>query len=367
MDETPTQIVAQEKHACPACGAQAEWNPGKQMLVCPFCGTQSPYEIHKDTGAIQEIDLVKTLREMPDELRGWDTERRSVQCQSCKAVMVFDPAKVGQNCEFCGSPALIDYTELKSPIRPQSLLPFKVSQDQIRDGIRRWYASKWFAPGALKHKAAVDQVKGLYIPYFTFDAQVHCPWDAEAGYYYYVSESFTDSQGRPQTRQVRHVRWEPASGEIDHFFDDEPVPATKGINESLLRGVEPFPTSELVPYDTAFLSGFVVEHYQVVLVDAAKSSRDQMNAHLMTLCGQQVPGDTQRNLEIHPDYSGLTFKHILVPVWLVTYLYGAKMYQIVANGCTGVIAGQYPKSFWKIFFVVVIALIVLTLIALANK
>ena len=281
--------------------------------------------------------------------------------------VVFDPAKVGQNCEFCGSPALIDYTELKSPIRPQSLLPFKVSQDQIRDGIRRWYASKWFAPGALKHKAAVDQVKGLYIPYFTFDAQVHCPWDAEAGYYYYVSESFTDSQGRPQTRQVRHVRWEPASGEIDHFFDDEPVPATKGINESLLRGVEPFPTSELVPYDTAFLSGFVVEHYQVVLVDAAKSSRDQMNAHLMTLCGQQVPGDTQRNLEIHPDYSGLTFKHILVPVWLVTYLYGAKMYQIVANGCTGVIAGQYPKSFWKIFFVVVIALIVLTLIALANK
>jgi hypothetical protein len=367
MDDAPTQIAAREKHACPACGAQAEWHPAKQKLICPFCGTASPYEIEKDAAAVQEIDLVATLRDLPEELQGWDTERKSVQCQSCKAVMVFDPAKVGQNCEFCGSPALVDYAELKSPIRPRSLLPFKVSQDQVRDGIRRWYASKWFAPNALKRKALVDQVKGLYIPYWTFDAQVHCHWDAEAGYYYYVTESYTNNQGRSQTRQVRRTRWEPASGELDHFFDDEPVPATKGVNESLLRGVEPFPTKELVPYDTAFLSGFVVERYQVVLADAAKASRDQMTEHLMTLCGQQVPGDTHRNLRITPDFSGLTFKHILVPVWLVTYLYGARVFQVVANGCTGVIAGQYPKSGWKIFFVVVLALIVLTFIALANR
>ena len=79
-----------------------------------------------ETGTIAEIDLVKTLSELPEEQRGWHTERRSVQCQSCKAVMVFDPARVGQNCEFCGSPALVDYQEIKSPIRPQSLLPFKV-------------------------------------------------------------------------------------------------------------------------------------------------------------------------------------------------------------------------------------------------
>jgi ribosomal protein S27AE len=367
MAESPTDIVARKKHDCPACGAQAEWNPGKQKLVCGFCGTESPYKLTAEAGAIEEIDLVKTLNEMPDELRGWNTERRSVQCQSCKAVMVFDPAKVGKNCEFCGSPALVDYAELKSPIRPQSLLPFKVAQDQIRDGMRRWYASKWFAPNALKKKALVDEIKGLYIPYWTFDAQVQCPWRAEAGYYYYTTESYTDDKGNRQTRQVRHVRWEPASGEIDHFFDDEPVPATTGVNPKLLRGVEPFPTKELVPYDTAFLSGFVVEHYQVVLVDAAKQSRDQMQSQLTTMCGQQVPGDTFRNLEIDPDYSGLTFKHILVPIWMITYLYGAKVFQVVANGRTGTIAGQYPKSFWKIFFVVMLTLAVLTIIALANQ
>ena len=228
-----SDLAAIAKHACPACGAPAEWNPAKQRLVCPFCGTEAPFDVNAATGAIEEIDLVKTLREMPDDLRGWKAEKRSVQCQSCKAVMVFDPTRVGQNCDFCGSPALVDYKELKDPIRPQSLLPFKVSQTQVRENIRRWYASKWFAPNAFKAKALVDTVKGVYVPYWTFDAQVHCPWWAEAGYYYYTTETFRNNQGQTETRQVQHVRWEPASGVIDHFFDDEPVPGTQGVDAGI--------------------------------------------------------------------------------------------------------------------------------------
>jgi Zn finger protein HypA/HybF involved in hydrogenase expression len=357
-----SDVTALEKHACPACGAQAEWNPAKQTLVCPFCGTESPYVVDAATGAIQEIDLVRTLREMPDDLRGWQAEKKTVQCRSCKAVMVFDAAKVGQNCEFCGSPALVDYQEIKAPIRPQSLLPFKVSETAVRENIRKWYASKWFAPSRFKGRALVDTIHGVYIPYWTFDAQVHCPWWAEAGHYYCTTETYRDSQGRTQTRQVQHVRWEPASGVVDHFFDDEPVPGTQGIEMGLLRAVEPFPTTELVPYDTAFLSGFVVEHYQVVLLDAAKRSQDQMRAKLEALCASEVPGDTYRNLRIAPEYSGQTFKHVLVPVWLLAYTYGARRFQVVVNGYTGVIAGQYPKSAWKILFAVLVVLVILLLV-----
>jgi hypothetical protein len=362
------ETTALEKHACPACGAQAEWNPSKQKLVCPFCGTEAPYVVDKDTGKVQELDLVSALRSVPDEDRGWQTDRRSVQCQSCRAVMVYDPARVGQNCEFCGSPALVDYQEIKSPIRPQSLLPFKITASQIRESMRAWYAGRWFAPGALKSKALVDQVKGMYIPYWTFDAQAECPWQAEAGYYYYVTESYTDNQGKRQTRQVRKVRWEPASGHVSHFFDDQPVPGSRGIDAGLLRGIEPFPTKELVPYDRAFLSGFVVEHYQVVLLDAAKQGRERMDDELRTLCSAQVPGDTQRNLEIFPTYSGETFKHILVPLWLLTYTYGARVFQVVANGYTGAIAGKYPKSPWKIAAAVLVAILaIITVLVLAQK
>jgi hypothetical protein len=361
-------VAAVEKRACPACGAQAEWNPGKQKLVCPFCGTETPFEIG-DKGQIVELDLVRALRELPDEMRGWQAERRTVQCRSCKAVSVFDPARVGQRCEFCGSPELVDYTEVKEPIRPQSLLPFKVAESNVREQIRRWYASKWLAPGSLKRRALVDTVRGVYIPYWTFDAQVHCPWEAEAGHYYYTTETYRDSNGRMQTRQVRQTRWEPASGVVDHFFDDEPIPGTTGVARNLLRQVEPFMTNELVPYDTSYLSGFVVEHYQVVLLDAAKASEASMTTKLYALCAAQVPGDTYRNLQIHPTFSNRTFKHILVPIWLLSYTYGPRPFQVIVNGYTGRMAGDYPKSLWKVASLIlgVIILIMIVLLAQGSK
>ena len=101
--------------------------------------------------------------------------------------MVFDPARVGQNCQFCGSPALLDYEELRSPIRPQGVLPFRVDAGRVRDDIRRWWRSRWFAPGRLAFASLVDTIRSLYIPYWTFDARVHCPWTADAGHYYYVT------------------------------------------------------------------------------------------------------------------------------------------------------------------------------------
>ncbi len=350
-------IAALEKHACPACGAQAEWNPSKQLLVCPFCGASAPFTIDEASGAPVENDLAKALRDLPDAARGWLAAKRTVQCQSCKAVSVFDPERVGQNCGFCGSPSLIDYAEIKAPIRPQSLLPFKISESHVREQIRRWYASKWLAPGKLKNRALVDRVRGVYIPYWTFDAQAVCPWEADAGHYYYTTESYRDNQGRTQTRQVRHVRWEPASGLVRHFFDDEPVPGTHGVSHTLLREVEPFRTTELVPYDTAFLSGFIVEHYQIVLLDAAQASQNAMVQKLEEMCAGEIPGDTHRNLQIHPTFSAQTFKHILVPVWLLSYLYSRTTYQVVVNGYDGRMAGNYPKSPWKIALLVLLAII----------
>jgi len=367
MKPPSTEVPALQKHHCPACGAQATWDPGSRKLVCAFCGTESPYVLDRETGAVAESDLAKALRELPDAARGWESDRRSVQCASCKAVMVFEAGRVGQNCEFCGSPSLVDYQEIKAPIRPWGILPFSVPETTVRESIRGWLRSRWFAPSDLKRKALVDRVKSLYIPYWTFDARVRCPWEAESGTYYYVSEPFRDRSGRMQTRQVRKVRWTPASGVLDHIFDDEPIPGTRGIDRSLLAAVEPFPASGLVRYDTGFLSGHVVEHYQVVLLDAARSVKESMHRKLEVLCGAAVPGDTYRNLVIHPEYSGETFRHILVPVWLLTYGFRAKVFQVVVNGATGKMAGVYPKSVWKILFLVLGIGIVALILALLSQ
>lgn len=356
MDERT--VAAREKHPCAACGAQAEWNPARQLLVCTFCGTEAPFTVDAVTGALVEHDLVTALRQLPDEARGWLAEKRTVQCQSCKAVSVFDPGRAGQNCDFCGSPALVDYTELKAPIRPQGVLPFKVDPGTVREQMRRWFKGRWFAPSNLGAKALVDRVHGVYVPYWTFDAHAVCPWEAEAGHYYYTTEHYRDSKGNSQTRQVRHVRWEPASGVVEHFFDDECVPGTHGLRHDLLEKIQPFATAELKDYDTAYVSGFVVEHYQVVLFDAAERSESSMTTKLRQMCAEQVPGDTHRNLQMHPVFSGRTFKHILVPVWVLAFTYRAKVYQVLVNGYSGTIAGDYPLSRWKIFFLIVVLLIV---------
>ena len=362
-----TEAIAQKKFSCPACGGEAQWNPAKKALVCPFCGMVSPVQVELTaTGqeVIVEHDLVAALRGIPDDRRGWQAKKTSVRCQSCQAISVFDPERVGQRCDFCGSTALVPYEEIKEAFRPESLLPMKVSEDKVRDSIRRWYGSRWFAPNKLKSAALTDTVKGLYIPYWTFDAQVHADWTAESGYYYYVTETYRDANGETKTRQVQRIRWEPSSGGLDHFFDDELVPASRGVQPQMLRRIEPFPTKELTPYNPGFLSGWVVERYQIDLVAAANEARAEMDAEMERLCAARVPGDTQRNLQVDSDYSGQTFKHILVPIWLLTYNYGPRNFQVVLNGYTGAIAGKYPKSWIKITLAVLAGLAAVGIIAL---
>lgn len=132
----------------------------------------------------------------------------------------------------------------------------------------------------------------------------------------------------------------------------------------MLGRVEPFPTRELTPYNAGFVSGWVVERYQIDLVSAARHAREVMEGKVYSLCASQVPGDTHRNLNVNSDYSRQTFKHILVPVWLLAYNYGARAFQVVINGYTGAIAGRYPKSWVKIFFAVLAGLLLLGVIAL---
>ncbi len=344
-------LTAIKKFNCAKCGAQAVWTPSKRTLVCPYCGTVANVDLKTDTSVVRENDLLKALREMPAEARGWQAQRKTVRCQSCQAISVFDSARVAQNCDFCGSPSLIAVDDVQAPIRPEAVLPFLVADTKVREDIRAWYGSHWFAPNKLGTKALTDTLHGVYLPYWTFDAHVHADWEAEAGYYYYTR----DSQGRQQ----QHVRWESASGSMENFFDDLLVPASRGVHAALLEKVEPFPTTDsLVPYDPGYLTGWVVEQYQIDLEHAAHASHERMEETMQEACARAVPGDTYRNLQVATQYSGQTFKHVLLPIWLLTYTYGNRSYQVVVNGVTGKIDGEYPLSWVKVMIVTLIVLAV---------
>jgi hypothetical protein len=353
------------KHPCPECGANLEWSAARQALACPYCGTVvpwSPAQAADPEAAIVEQDLEEALRN-PASGRGWGGDRQEVKCQSCQAISVFVDSRVAQRCDFCGSPSILAHESQQDAITPQSLLPFKFSDGQIREQMRKWYGSRWFAPNRLKSAALTDTLHGVYLPYWTFDAQVSARWQADAGYYYYESETFT-ANGQTQVRQVRRVRWEPAAGSLEHFFDDALVPGTQGVHAGLLRKIEPFPTvTDLKPYAPEFVRGWTVERYQIDLNRAQAVNQQDLQERVRGLCSRQVPGDTQRNLQVDATYRGRTFKHVLVPVWLVNYTYGARSYQVVANGHTGAIAGEQPYSWIKIALAVIAVLIVLAFMA----
>jgi hypothetical protein len=350
-----SELSAQQKLACPACGGEAQWNPAKRALVCAYCGTESPYEL-KEGGEAIEHDLVAALKAIPPDARGWQDNRRAVRCQHCQAISVFSGAQQGKACDFCGSTALVPFEETGDIIRPETLLPFAVDEPGARERVRKWYGSRWWAPNNLNQKALTDTLHGVYLPYWTFDAQVDARYTAQAGTYYQDSN------------KKRAVRWRPVSGRIGHFFDDTLVCASRGVQPHLMRAVEPFPTTtdQLKPYDPGYLSGWTVERYQLDLVGAAEQGRQRMLGAIRSMCAQDIRADTHRNLQVDAQFSQQTFKHVLLPIWLVGYQYGARDFQVVINGATGQVAGEYPKSWVKIALAVVAAVIVAALFMSLN-
>ena len=200
----PTSVAtAREKFHCPACGAEAHWNPAKQALICPFCGTESPATLETrgaDT-VIVEHDLAAALRNIPDSARGWQAPKTSVRCQSCQAISVFDPDKIGRRCEFCGSTALVPYEEVKDAFRPESLLPLKIAESQARDLIRAWYGQQWLAPNDSTRRRSPTRSRASTCRTGPSTRRPTRGGRADAGNYYYVRED---------NKQVQQIRWTPA-------------------------------------------------------------------------------------------------------------------------------------------------------------
>ena len=370
-DGTAAEVRSLERHVCPECGGKGEWSAAKRQLVCPYCGTEFDRVAPPPLPDITEHDLDAMLARLGEKASTVDTTERRVKCTHCHAVLVRSADTVAQSCDFCGSPELLDYEDIDAPLSPESLLPAIVSKEEGYNSLKRFLSSKWLAPNDLKRRNLVDRIHGIYLPYWTFDAAAECPWTAESGTYYYVTVRDRGPDGKTRTRQERRIRWRPARGHVSTWFDDIAISGSQGMKGDLLQKLEPFPTKDLIPYETRYVSGWQVEHYQVPLLQSARQGFGVMEQLLRDMCAREIPGDTYRNLRISPEYSGKTFKHILVPVWLVSYQFKGKLYQGGVNGVTGKTHAKFPLSAWKIagivLAVVAVALVIFAVIALSHS
>jgi predicted RNA-binding Zn-ribbon protein involved in translation (DUF1610 family) len=349
---------SRDKRACPDCGGDLAWDARRLAFACPYCGTVVGNEAPAPgIDPNLEHDLLAALANPQLEASG--IAERELVCQSCQAVTVFDPKVVAQRCEFCGSPSIVAREQVGDAILPQAVLPFIVAESAVRDALRKWYGSRWFAPNRLKKAALTDTLKGVYLPYWTFDAQVHAQWQAESGEHHYTGTG---------NNRKRHTRWRWTSGQVSQHFDDVLVCGSIGAHEALLRGIEPFPTlTDLKPYAEEYLRGWVVERAQRQLPEATQVNEAEIRARIEALCARAVPGDTHRNLRVEMQLQDRRFKHVLLPVWLVSYTFGSKSYQVLANGHTGKLAGEHPWSWIKIALAVMAAVaVVLVLVRFAE-
>jgi hypothetical protein len=323
-------------------------------LQCPYCGFRK--SVAPSEERIREKSVDTALRAPRDV--GWGAERKVMACKRCGAHTTLDPHVSASACAFCGTTAVVEAPPNAAVVRPEGLLPFRITRESALQSFRKWLHSLWLRPNDLKSASRINAMQGAYIPFWTFDAATDSWWTAEAGYFYYVNVQVREN-GRMVTQRQQRIRWEPASGALQLFFDDVPVPASRGVDETLTRKLEPFPTADLTPYEPSYLSGFLAEENAVDLPEALETAKERMRSDIRDACARQVPGDTHRSLSVQTAFDAVAYKNALLPIWIAAYEYRSQPYRFLVNGVTGQCTGTAPWSWIKV------TLLVLTIITIS--
>ena len=341
----------EHRFPCETCGSDLRFDPAAGQLVCDHCGnTEAIVGGGRTTHALQELDFRAALADLLPQTEIEET--RVLSCPNCGAQVEFDETLHAAECPFCATPVVTD-TGVHRHIKPRGLLPFAMTEAEARAAVGKWLGNLWFAPGGLQQYARKGRrMNGLYLPYWTFDADTKSRYRGQRGTVYHESRQVVVN-GKRTTQSVRKVRWTPASGRVARFFDDVLVVASHSLPAAFRNALGGWDLSSLEPYRPEFLAGFRAEGYAVPLDDAFVEAREVMDRVIERDVKFDIGGDVQQVQAIETDVSGVTFKHILLPIWLAAYKYRGKTYRIAVNGRSGQVAGERPYSAIKIALAVI--------------
>jgi len=347
--------TVEKRFPCGQCGAKLTFTPGTHSLTCQYCGFVN--EIPQSEEQIEELDFNQYLdvarqESIPDA-------QQTVKCSACAAEFTARGDATSDSCPFCGSNAIIAVAA-EVRIRPKSLLPFKFTMQMAREAYEKWINSRWLAPNALKKFAReTGGLQGMYIPYWTYDCNTTTWYSGMRGVAYYRTESYTDSDGNQQTREVREIQWYPCSGTVFDEFDDVLVNATDAVPSQHAQALRNWDLPDLVPYADEYLSGFRTVRYKTGLEEGFEVAKGIMESTINQSIRYDIGGDEQQILSKKSQYDAITFKHVLLPVWLGAYRFQEKVYSFLVNARTGEVKGDAPISVWKVLGLVLLALIII--------
>lgn len=365
-EERPGARSGVKPFSCSSCGAGLEFFPGASALKCPYCGQENSLE---KPGQVQELDFYEYFARAAEQ--GESEEKQTVTCNSCSAASTVDKNISMSRCPFCGA---LQTAQARSSrlIKPGAVLPFRVTRNKAAEEFRRWLSGLWFAPGELKNYASTyGGIKGIYIPCWTYDSRVTTQYEGQRGEDYYDDEQYeveaTAGKTGAGSRRVTHTRWRYAGGTVENRFDDLLVMAGKSLPTEIIASLEPWDLKNLVPYDEQYMSGFQVEAYQLDLGDGFEKAKGIMDSAVRRSIERDIGGDRQQISAARSQYDDITFKHVLLPVWISAYRYREKTFRFIVNARTGQVLGERPWSEAKIALAVIAVFFALFIIALLVK
>lgn len=359
--------MEQHRFPCEQCGADYRFEPGSGRMVCDHCGHKQEISDRASNPwantAISEMDFKAALESRLPDLDLEET--RVLNCTNCGAQVEFQPGVHAAECPFCATPVVTD-TGVNRHIKPKGLLPFVLDQPAAKTAMTDWLGRLWFAPSGLANFARKGRrMEGIYVPYWTFDAQTRSRYTGQHGTVYYVNRRVTRN-GQTQNERVAKVRWRSARGQVSRFFDDVLVLASRSLPKRFTDALPPWDLSQLEPYAPEYIAGLRAEAYMVQIDEAYDAARGQMDRIIERDVRFDIGGDRQRVNTIDTQVSEVTFKHILLPIWVAAYRYNGKSYRFVVNGQTGRVQGERPYSIWKIAAAVILALLLVGAFAYVN-
>ncbi|MEG0750974.1 MAG: hypothetical protein RR998_04435 [Oscillospiraceae bacterium] len=346
-----TQEATEETaERCPSCGGVIEYDIKSGTFRCKSCGNEQKVTPEKQTVDEYSINDYRVRERTSPVLTGVSVAR----CENCGGEIYFESDETAKRCPMCGSPK-IRVDTATSGIAPDGIVPFRVDCDDAQERFRQWIKKRWFAPGLLKKAYGEGALEGLYVPFWTYDADAMADYAGQGG----RTRSVCDREGNRSTV----TDWFPVSGRVYEKFDDVLVCASKKMSGTVVENVGAYNTiSDVKPFAHQYLAGYKAERYSVDGVTCFARAREEMEDRLHSLADSDIlsKGFSQADIrQFTARYKDVTYKNVLLPIYTASYGYKGATYGYAVNGQTGRVSGSYPKSAPKIAAAVVLGIAVL--------
>ncbi len=336
-------------YKCPSCGAPLSFRPGEDHVSCEFCGGSFTVEAIEELFAKEQEQAAKAAaakEAAADELQ-WNTEgagadwgseeaamMKAFTCSSCGAEIVCDGNTMVTECCYCGNPTMLP-SRFDGVLKPDFVIPFKKTKEDAVAALKNFYKGKLLLPNAFTANNRVEDIQGMYVPFWLFDSTVSAggTFSAET-----VAELVTEDEIITTTSVYSCSR----AGEMS--FRAVPVDGSERMDDTYMESIEPFDYSEMVPFTTAYLTGYLADKYDVTAENAAPRADQRVYNSALSCLESTVTGYDRvvADGDFNIVKSSADVKYAMAPVWILTTKYNGVPYTFMMNGQTGKFVGKLP-------------------------